>query len=581
MANILRVELDSDCQWPIKDVTVYEDRAQVVRILDYKASDSGEVELKLINLPTTLYENSVRAEVLSNNAGIIEVSSEVVRGKPAEIGTSERSIEITEEIKLIDTESEVLRSRADLLSSYYKNMVPSRGKIMNKNTLFDDVVNEDNLNAFAEGLDKFADEINLINEKETKLTKKKSILNKEMNKIVDDMMVLSNASLKSTTIADILLNVPEKVSENSEIISIKLIYNVYGCSWRPSYDIRVIKQDNSVELAYYGQVINGSGEDWNETQLYLSTAKPSRAGDLPSLPKQAVKFMEHRPKMKTRNLLQTSRMFQRDEMMESVCDMDFSYMAEEEAELEESPELTANLKELAQADTSEAQERGGSATFKLTRLCTIKNDGKPHKQNISTVPLEPTFSYVLSPQVSESCFLRCTTRNESKFVFVPGPMSVFFNGSYVTTTDMSLVNKRQEFSVYLGQEDSIKMTITPQSAKKQNKKKNLLASRLNKEMFSRIIRIENTRNEEVDIIVYEQVPLTRDNKIKVEIISPKLTEKITKNMKETYKLNVMNHVEAKKRVKSGKTWELTFSYSVEWPDKTNIIYTESLENIDV
>ena len=55
-----------------------------------------------------------------------------------------------------------------------------------------------------------------------------------------------------------------------------------GATWTPAYDAR-LRAERAVELAYFGVVRNGTGEDWKEVALTLSTARPSLGGGAPEL----------------------------------------------------------------------------------------------------------------------------------------------------------------------------------------------------------------------------------------------------------------------------------------------------------
>ena len=76
-----------------------------------------------------------------------------------------------------------------------------------------------------------------------------------------------------------------------------MAYIVFGALWTASYDARVTSGEPKLELNYYGNICNNSGEDWEnvcsnselrnncifahfllQTSLSLSTAQVSVAG---------------------------------------------------------------------------------------------------------------------------------------------------------------------------------------------------------------------------------------------------------------------------------------------------------------
>ncbi|RCN47837.1 hypothetical protein ANCCAN_06031, partial [Ancylostoma caninum] len=73
---------------------------------------------------------------------------------------------------------------------------------------------------------------------------------------------------------------------------------VYCASWKPAYDIRAVttaegEQENKIKLCYYGLVEQNTGDDWNDTDMVLSTASPSVGGCAPQLATLSASI--HRP----------------------------------------------------------------------------------------------------------------------------------------------------------------------------------------------------------------------------------------------------------------------------------------------
>ncbi|KAK6017692.1 hypothetical protein OSTOST_16783, partial [Ostertagia ostertagi] len=94
---------------------------------------------------------------------------------------------------------------------------------------------------------------------------------------------------------------PDKVHPHSLAAEQKLLktgVQVYCASWHPAYDIRAVTtaegdQDNSIKLCYYGLVEQNTGDDWNDTDMVLSTSTPSVGGCAPQLATLSASI--HRP----------------------------------------------------------------------------------------------------------------------------------------------------------------------------------------------------------------------------------------------------------------------------------------------
>lgn len=62
-----------------------------------------------------------------------------------------------------------------------------------------------------------------------------------------------------------------------------LSYEVSGARWYPTYEIQLVPTKAEVAIAFVGLVEQETGEDWQATQLTLSTAIPAHASKLPKL----------------------------------------------------------------------------------------------------------------------------------------------------------------------------------------------------------------------------------------------------------------------------------------------------------
>lgn len=66
-------------------------------------------------------------------------------------------------------------------------------------------------------------------------------------------------------------------------IEFEVSYLISNVSWMPSYEARVTSNEKSMQLFYYGQVQQSSGEDWTNVALTLSTAQPAISGQSPEI----------------------------------------------------------------------------------------------------------------------------------------------------------------------------------------------------------------------------------------------------------------------------------------------------------
>ena len=75
--------------------------------------------------------------------------------------------------------------------------------------------------------------------------------------------------------------VPTLAGQGSATLT--LTYVTSGARWYPSYELRLEPESNRVQVAFFGRVSQESGEDWEDAALSLSTALPATATVAPKL----------------------------------------------------------------------------------------------------------------------------------------------------------------------------------------------------------------------------------------------------------------------------------------------------------
>ena len=58
--------------------------------------------------------------------------------------------------------------------------------------------------------------------------------------------------------------VESKVFTLSQQITLQLAYIIHKAKWNAAYDCRVDSKTNSMQLIYYGNIQQSTGEDWKD-----------------------------------------------------------------------------------------------------------------------------------------------------------------------------------------------------------------------------------------------------------------------------------------------------------------------------
>jgi uncharacterized protein (TIGR02231 family) len=160
--------------------------------------------------------------------------------------------------------------------------------------------------------------------------------------------------------------------------------------------------------------------------------------------------------------------------------------------------------------------------------------------------------------------------NTSDKQLLAGPASIFMDNNFVTHSSISNVCLGDTFDLPLGTDASIKVEYKP--AKKLSDTQGFI-SKIHHENVRRGTHLTNTKSTEVIVYVYEQVPLSSDEKIKVKLISPDLRTK-EPIAGCTVTMNESNNLEWKCVLQPKSECRLPFEYSLEWPKDRDVEFKE-------
>jgi uncharacterized protein (TIGR02231 family) len=181
--------------------------------------------------------------------------------------------------------------------------------------------------------------------------------------------------------------------------------------------------------------------------------------------------------------------------------------------------------------------------------------------------LKPRFTYSVVPSKTLYAYLKVSAQNTTTdFPFLAGPINTFMDANFVSSTDIKTVNPGEDFALFLGTDSSIKVEYKP--VKKMTEGGGLLSKTKTQKVQCATV-IKNTKKIDVSyshycliysqasVVIYDQVPLSSDAKIKVTITEPNL-----KDTKQNIKLNEFNNLEWRIVVPAGTKTEVPLQYGI-------------------
>ena len=331
-------------------------------------------------------------------------------------------------------------------------------------------------------------------------------------------------------------------AKGEEEVVLKLSYVVSGASWYPVYDVRVNSDEHEVSLAYKAMVSQRTGEDWENIQLQLSTAKPHISGEPPKLNNWFLS--RYRPPKKSKQL---TAMVARSASYEEV---------------EEDRFYREEAKEMERTGAT-VDKKAASVVFGVGSETTVLSDNQAQQVNILHRSYKTEFVHIVVPAKSTHAYLKAKITNDSDYPLLKGQANIFMDNHFVAKSKIPFTASNANFEIGLGIDEAVKVTYqTLQSLRKtvgfiKNKEKMLYAYQTT---------IENNKSRAIHLTLHNQIPISNDNDIEVELIEPNYEED-----SESLKKNDLGHIEWIYNIETGKKQIIDLKYSVVYSEGAMIM----------
>ena len=321
-------------------------------------------------------------------------------------------------------------------------------------------------------------------------------------------------------------------------IELDLSYVVGNAGWTPIYDVRVRDTKSAASLAYKAQVYQNTGFDWQNIRLTLSTANPALPGSQPELGTDYVSFYEPKPPV----------LYQQQDVRTG-----YSSRAKVSASSEEmivaveaaAPTLTTT------ADVTQAVDQPTNVSFVIAIPYTILTNGRPQLVDVQTSDLPATYRYELTPKLDTDAFLTAQITGWDKLNLLNGVARIYFEGTFVGESRVSLTEAKDTLSLSLGRDKRI--IAKREQIEDVNSRKSIGGNQREGRAYR--ISLRNTRAEPVGLTLYDQIPVSTDSRIEVSLTDAGGAELNPETGKLTYRLTLQPN----------ESRTITFRYEIKYP----------------
>jgi uncharacterized protein (TIGR02231 family) len=522
----------------ITAVTVYTDRAVVTRTASV-ALPGGVTELVFADLPQALNERSLQVSGRGTASALI-----------LDVSAKQTYVDFTPNTRVQELE--------DLLKGYARQM---RGFDDHSALLQAQRSTLDRMEAALTaqpakdvprpGVADLASAMNFLVEQRAKITAELATLDESreelqnrINTAQNQLNELRGARGKAFKTVNVRVSAPAAGS-----LDLALSYTVPGASWSPGYDARVLGPERAVALGYFGLVRQSTGEDWKDVMLTLSTARPGLGGAAPVL------GVWHLDVFNPIALRQQAENERRREMSAKSAAPASVMLEAFQVTAAGAPAPEEKDAEMAAA-TIEAGAT--SASFKIATAASVPSDNSPQKVPITSARLNAGMEYNTVPKRSATAYLTAKVFNNSEFPLLAGAMNVFLDGTFVATSSLRTVMPGEKFDLALGADEgiSVKHKRVTRFAEDTG-----LTNSGRRVTYEYLLTVQNNKRTAEKVIVTDQVPLSRNEKITVKVSAPD-----AKDVKPTDEGLLKWSLD----LKPGEKRELTVKFAVEYDKDVNV-----------
>ncbi len=322
----------------------------------------------------------------------------------------------------------------------------------------------------------------------TRLADALGFIEHKVNALNTRIVELAKKSEKLETEIKDLQNQLDKVSRNPGYLidvtgngPVVVSYVVRAASWKPEYKVYALPGTSKMIIESSVQARQSTGSDWDIREMMVSTGKPSFGIEAPELtPWYVYKTPQRVARFKA-----------------------------------ESSDMAAPLAAAAPMEEDEAATLATTTSYLIGAAKNIRlaGDGTPVTVKLTKLDLGAEFSLTTIPKYSESAYLRAELTIAGDMPLVPGPYSSFVDGVFSGNGRIKRAEPGLKMTLDLGIDEGI--TVKRKETRAFHDKTLTGRDRMT---YSYEIAVENSRKQKTSITIKDQIPISRDRDIEVELL---------------------------------------------------------------
>ncbi|HPE40393.1 MAG TPA: DUF4139 domain-containing protein [Bacteroidales bacterium] len=358
----------------------------------------------------------------------------------------------------------------------------------------------------------------------------------ELAKLTAQLQTISNQT--GTPSGTIIVVIDGKQAKTAKMV---FSYYTWNASWYPSYDIRFTGFNKPLEITYFANIQQTTGVEWKDVDIVLSSAKTQISAQIPFLSPYYLTYFQ--PVSVT-----NTSVYQKG----AAVSYDMAVT-----------EGSVNRGKDAGYFSPAPQQSVASATSETVKEYIVQNPQTIiSSQNTTAVTygegtLNAVYDYQTIPKLSENVYLIARILDWGKADLTSGMAKLYLENSYV---GKSMINTSQ-FSDTLDISFGVDNNVTIKREKITSFSEKTFSGSNVKETVGFKITIRNNKSYAITTSVFDQIPISTDEKIVVDLIESSKGNLTKETGKIEWKLNLQPN----------ETKTVTIKYSVKYPKDKKVI----------
>ena len=211
----------------------------------------------------------------------------------------------------------------------------------------------------------------------------------------------------------------------------------------------------------------------------------------------------------------------------------------------------------SKAITVMPMENQTSLELSLEIPFTIKSTGKQKVVSINEVDVPAYYEYRTVPKLEKAAFLIARVANWGEYNLLEGEANLYFENTYIGKSILDVRFLTDTLNISLGRDKNV--LVSRQKVKSQTSRELIGKDNIEKRQFE--IKVRNNKSQSINLIVYDQVPLSQHPKdIEVD-----LKEKSGANHDAR-----TGELKWEVKIDANQTKELSMKYQVKFPQNQQI-----------